>query len=90
MNTSTFDLNIQNYTIKELEDLFELPKNYDESIIEIQETKLRQNIMIDRSIVAPTKTNTLEFINKVKQSLVENIQKNLHSNTNVAKLAKNW
>ena len=59
MNTSTFDLNIQNYTIKELEELFELPKNYDESIIEIQETKLRQNIMIDRSIVAPTKTNTL-------------------------------
>lgn len=90
MNTSTFDLNIQNYTIKELEDLFELPKNYDESIIEIQETKLRQNIMIDRSIVAQTKNNTLDFINKVKQALVENIKKNVHSNTNVAKLAKNW
>ena len=89
MNTSTFDLNIQNYTIKELEDLFELPKNYDESIIEIQETKLRQNIMIDRSIVAQTKNNTLEFINKVKQALVDNI-KTVHSNTNVAKLAKNW
>jgi hypothetical protein len=90
MNTSTFDLNIQNYTIKELEDLFELPKNYDESIIEIQETKLRQNIMIDRSIVTQTKNNTLEFINKVKQALVDNIKKNVHSNTNVAKLAKNW
>jgi hypothetical protein len=89
MNTSTFDLNIQNYTIKELEELFELPKNYDESIIEIQETKLRQNIMIDRSIVAQTKNNTLEFINKVKQALVDNI-KTVHSNTNVAKLAKNW
>jgi len=87
---STFDLNIQNYTIKELEDLFELPKNYDESIIEIQETKLRQNIMIDRSIVSQTKNNTLDFINKVKQALVENIKKNIHSNTNVAKLAKNW
>ena len=89
MNMSTFDLNIQNYTIKELEDLFELPKNYDESIIEIQETKLRQNIMIDRSIVTQTKNNTLEFINKVKQALVDNI-KNVHSNTNVAKLVKNW
>ena len=90
MNTNSFDLNIQNYTIKELEDLFELPKNYDESIIEIQETKLRQNIMIDRSIVTQTKNNTLEFINKVKQALVDNIKKNVHSNTNVAKLAKNW
>ena len=89
MNKSTFDLNIQNYTIKELEDLFELPKNYDETIIEIQETKLRQNIMIDRSIIAQTKNNTLEFINKVKLALVENI-KTVHSNTNVAKLAKNW
>ena len=46
--------------------------------------------MIDRSIVAQTKNNTLDFINKVKQALVENIKKNIHSNTNVAKLAKNW
>ncbi len=85
-----FDLNIKNYTIKELEDLFQLPSNYDESIIEIQETKLRQNIISDRSIISLTKNNTLDFINKVKKKLVENLKSNLTPNTNVAKLAKNW
>jgi hypothetical protein len=87
---SNFDLNIKNYTIKELEDLFELPSNYDESIIEIQETKLRQNIITDRSIVALTKNNTLDFINRVKKTLMENLKKNLTPGTNVARLAKNW
>ena len=48
---SNFDLNIKNYTTKELEDLFELPLNYDESIVEMQETKMRQNILSDKSIV---------------------------------------
>ena len=87
---ANFDLNIKNYTIKELEDLCELPSNYDESIIEIQETKLRQNIISDRSIVSLTKNNTLDFINKVKKTLTENLKTKLISNTNVAKLAKNW
>lgn len=87
---SNFDLNIKNYTIKELEELFELPSNYDESIIEIQETKLRQNIINDRSIIALTKNNTLDFINKVKKTLVENLKKSLIPSTSVAKLAKNW
>ena len=87
---SNFDLNIKNYTIKELEDLFELPNSYDESIIEIQETKLRQNIISDRSIVTLTKNNTLDFINKVKKTLVDNLKPNLTQNTNIAKLAKNW
>ena len=27
---SNFDLNTQNYTIKEIEDIFELPLNYDQ------------------------------------------------------------
>ena len=87
---SNFDLNINNYTIKELEELFELPSNYDESIIEIQETKLRQNIITDKSIITLTKNNTLDFINKVKKSLTENLKNQLTNSTPVAKLAKNW
>ena len=87
---SNFDLNIKNYTIKELEELFELPGNYDESIIEIQETKLRENILSDRSIVVSIKNNTVDFINKVKKTLVDNLNKNMTPNTNVARLAKNW
>jgi len=73
---STFDLNIKNYTTKELEELFDLPNNYDESIVEIKETKMRQNILNDRSIVSSTRTNTLSFISQVKNSLINNIKDN--------------
>lgn len=87
-----FDLNIQNYSIKELEDLFELPTNYDESVLEIKETKLRQNIISDRSIISQTKNNTLEFITKVKKTLTENLKSNFSPkvNINATKLAKTW
>jgi hypothetical protein len=80
---SNFDLNINNYTFQELEDLFELPKNYDPSIIEIKETKLRQNIVNDQNINAITKNNTLAFIKEVKHKLVESIKK--FSSENLAK-----
>ena len=73
---SNFDLNIKNYTTKELEEIFELPTNYDESIVEIKETKMRQNILSDRSIVSSTKTNTLSFISQVKNALINNIKNN--------------
>ena len=90
---NNFDLNIENYTIKELEDLFELSNNYDVSIIELQESKLRQNILSDRSIVSSIKMNTLNFIKDIKKILIDHLKTKLTSNTNntnVAKLAKNW
>ena len=71
---SNFDLNIKNYTTKELEDIFDLPSNYDESIVEIQETKMRQNILNDKGIISLTKNNTLTFISQIKKSLVDNIK----------------
>ena len=71
---SNFDLNIKNYTTKELEDLFELPLNYDESIVEMQETKMRQNILSDKSILSSTKNNTMSFIGDVKKVLISYIK----------------
>ena len=68
---SNFDLNINNYNITELEELFELPSNHDETIIEMKETKLRQHIMNDRNIISSTKTNTLDFIDKVKKNFLK-------------------
>ena len=72
-NSAKFDLNISNYTKPELEQLFELPSNYDESVVEMQETKLRQNIMNDNNIVPSIKTQTLNFISEVKKTLIVNI-----------------
>jgi hypothetical protein len=76
---SNFDLNINNYTIIELEELFELPPNHDETIIEIKETKLRQHIISDRNIISSTKTNTLDFIDKVKKKLLKNLKTDSNS-----------
>ena len=82
-----FDLNIDNYTIRELEELLELPNSYDESIIEMKEIKLRENIINDKSILSSTKNMTLIFINDVKKKLKANQGLNL---TPISKLAKNW
>ena len=70
-----FDLNIKNYKMVELEEIFELPRNYDASIVEMKETKLRQNILSDSTIQHNTKTKTLQFLDDVKKMLITNIQK---------------
>jgi len=62
-----FDLNIENYKQHELEEIFQLPPKYDNKILEIQETKLRQNILLDGSISTATKTSMLTFITNAKQ-----------------------
>ena len=79
---SNFDLNIQNYSIKELEDLFDLSNNYDEGIVEIQETKLRQNIINDKTTISTTTPNILSFLNQVKKILIDNI-KNISNNIHI-------
>jgi len=81
-----FDLNINNYSTKELEDLLELPNNYDESIIEMKETKLRQNIINDNSIITSTKVKTLDFIEKVKSHLLNA----LRNSPLVKNMSKGW
>ena len=90
---SNFDLNIGNYSKSELEEILELPTNYDESTIQMKETKLRQNIMNDVSIPASIKTQTLNFISNIKNALTVNIQKNNSSSifgTKMESLAKSF
>lgn len=70
-----FDLNIKNYNKSELEDLLELPKNYDETIIDMKATKLRQNILNDNSISQETKNKTILFIGEVRSYLMNGTKK---------------
>jgi hypothetical protein len=86
---SNFDLNINNYTKKELEDLFELPLNYDETSINKQESKLRYNISSDKDILLSTKESTLNFLNQAKKILLDNI-KNKKPFEQIEKLAKTY
>jgi hypothetical protein len=86
---SNFDLNINNYTKKELEDLFELSLNYDETSINKQESKLRHNISSDKDILLSTKASTLNFLSQAKKILLDNI-KNKKPFEQIEKLAKTY
>jgi hypothetical protein len=83
---NNFDLNMKNYSKSELEEIFELPMNYDESTIHKKETTLRQNIMSDQGISHSNKTKILEFISNIKNILVININKK----SNDESLAKSY
>jgi len=91
-NKANFDLNITNYKMEELEQLLELPTYYDESIIEMKETKLRQNIMNDKNIANDIKSNTINFITDVKKKLVINVQtqRSTGISSNINSLAKTY
>ena len=71
----SFDLNIDNYTKQELASLFDLPANYDDSILEIKESKLRENIMKNTEInkdTQNTQLKTVNFLVKAKTILLNN------------------
>ena len=66
----SFDLNIHNYKLKELEEIFDLPQNYDQATIELRENKLRENICSDASVNDKTRDETLEFLKQARDSLI--------------------
>jgi len=70
----SFDLNINNYQKKELEEIFGLPENYDVAVIELRENKLRDNIVSDPSVTDIVRSQTLEFLQKAKDNLVSSIK----------------
>ena len=71
----SYELNSNNYKLKELEEILELPSNYDSSIVEMKETKLRQNIMSDPSVDQSTKMKTIQFLADVKKKVIDNLTK---------------
>jgi len=70
----SFDLNIGNYTIKELSDMFDLPPDYDNDMVDAKESKLKDSITNDRSITNDVQTKTLYFINQAKNILKDNVK----------------
>ena len=65
-----FDLKVQNYSVRELEEILELPANYDVSIVEMKETKMRQNIMSDTTVDTPMKMKTVQFLTDAKKKIL--------------------
>lgn len=67
-----FDLNIQNYNIKELEELFHLPDNYSVTSLELNEKKLIDSISNNNEMPLDLKMKTIDFITKAKIQVLKN------------------
>lgn len=88
----SFDLNINNYNKSELIEMFDLPPNYDKNIIEIKETKLRENILNNNKISEEIKMKTINFLVNAKNILLnlETASKNESSNANFFETVKEF
>jgi len=75
----SFDLNIGNYKMTELEDIFELPKNYNEQLVLTKEGNARKKIQSDSKINETVKKNTIQFLIKAKDILIANCSKGTSS-----------
>ncbi len=71
---NNFDLNINNYRKEELEDIFELPVNYDSLTLETRENKLRENIYSDPSIQENIRIKTIAFLKEAKEILLSELK----------------
>ena len=67
------DFNLSNYQKNELQEMFELPSNYNQELVDIQEKKLRDNIVNNQSIQENIKNKTLIFLKEAKQLLLTDV-----------------
>jgi hypothetical protein len=67
---SKFDLNLNNYTKVELEEMFQLTPTYSDTELLQKEQVLRENILGDGGVEQIVKIQTLQFIEKAKQMLM--------------------
>lgn len=67
----SFELNVQNYTLEELIDMFELPASYDASLVDGKVAKLTDRLAHHPSLSPTTRSQTIEFIRQAKRRLLE-------------------
>jgi len=67
---SKFDLNLNNYTKVELEEMFQLTPIYTDTDLLQKEQVLRENILSDEAFEPMVKIQTLKFIEQAKQILL--------------------
>ena len=67
------DFNLNNYKKTELQEMFELPSDYTQELVDIQEKKIRENVVNNPSIHENMKNKTLLFLKEAKQLLLTDI-----------------
>jgi hypothetical protein len=83
----SFDLNIQNYSMDELISMFDLPSHFDKNLVEFKESHLKNNILNNTEINKQTKQETLQFIVKAKNIILNQSQ---NKNSPAATLVKEF
>ena len=73
----TIDLNIENYSINELEELLSLQTNYTVNMIQMQKNDLQGKVMNDNAISFENRNEINDFIEKVGIVLEEAIKANM-------------
>lgn len=77
----SFDLNIQNYNKKELENLFDVKSNdYNSEVLDENLKKIKQNVFINKMVDESTKNQTIQFLDQAKNILINFVE---GSNVNV-------
>ena len=90
MNTNNFDLNIKNYQPEELKNMFDLPDNYDEQMIDTMELRFKNGILSNKKVSDETKAKTLYFLTEAKKVLREQIMNFEGSLKSVLKATSNY
>lgn len=68
-----FDLNINNYNKKELEDIFELPPVYNKDVLDEKEFVMKKNIIMNVSVSEETKAQIFGFIEHAKNIILSSL-----------------
>ena len=84
-----FDLNINNYNINELRDMFELPENYNKNMIDDKETKVIDNIIKNKNIKEDKKLQIIYFLIKAKNILTNYLSDDKNEMTIITKQGSN-
>lgn len=79
-------MNIHNYKKEELEDIFDLPVNYDSSTLDMKESKLRDNIFSDVSINDHVRNKTISFLQEAKQLLLTDLKNTVFNKISAANI----
>jgi hypothetical protein len=80
-----FDLNVSNYNIDELMQLFNLPKEYSELDVTDQQTIMEEKIQYDKKLSGGEKTNIRDFIKTVGLILIDGIKQQQESQLPITK-----
>ncbi len=74
MSYMNFDLNIKNYKLSELEEIFQLNDKYDINSVNTQEKKLIESVEGNRDMTNDLKDKTVDFLARAKKIIVSGIK----------------